>query len=262
MIATRKYKLRKRFRQRTSRRNRRTNRNNNANRRTRNRTNKGGMFALGRKSPTPLPPSPTPLPPSPTPLPHSPTPLAPSPTPSPSPPRASGVDAVNANFEEANREVTVIVPDINEKLVALETAIGKMDIKLLTLYKESIVIIKEHFKAKIETMQQSITERRDAIERGNEKQLAKIQEDTKKLMAALREELGPKQRTDLTTQINKKIAEMTKFSESIVTNAKQFKHNVHAEVNKLKMYMNTIIRQFERNIENQRSNPVQGITLL
>ena len=259
MVATRKYKfkLRKRFRQRTSRRNRRTNRNNNANRRTRNKTIKGGMFsALFRKSPTP---SPTPLPSSPIPsassslipsAPSSPTPSSASDrsTPSPSPPRASGIDAVNANFEEANREVTDIVPEINEKLVALETAISKMDPALLRLYKESIVIIKEHFKAKIETMQQSITERRDAFLRGYEERLAKFEEENSKLMADFKDERDQRQRTRLKAQIDNKIKEMNQFSGKIDADARNLKSQNHHDVIALRTAMRTIIDQLQRNI--------------
>ena len=258
MIATRKYKfkLRKKFRQRTSRRNRRTNRNNNANRRTRNRTNKGGMFAsfFGRKSPSP-PPTPS--------GPSSPTPSAASErsTPSPSPPRASGIDAVNANFEEANQEVTDIVPAINTQLGDLETAISKMDPEKLKLYKDSIAFIKEHFKTKIETMQQDITERRDAIHRGYEEQLAKFEEENSKIMAVLSEERDLKQRARLKAQSEKKISEMNQFSGKIDADARKLKSQNHIAVSALKRAMHTIIHQLEANIKRTHHDPLHNISL-
>jgi len=278
MIATRKYKfkLRKKFRQRTSRRNRRTNRNNNANRRTRNRTNKGGMLSFGsffgRKSPSP-PPSQSPTPssaserstPSVSPTPSSESERS---TPSPSPPRASGVDAVNANFEEANREVTEIVPEINEQLdaadAALETAISKMSPEMLKSYKDSIVFIKDHFNTKIETMQQAITERRDAIRRRHKEQLAKFEEENSKLMEVFRAEHDPKQRLKIKGQSEQKIKEMNQFSGKIDADANDFKRQNRSAVLALKRDMHNIIHQLERNIGKKgspQSDPLHGIIL-
>jgi hypothetical protein len=234
-----------------------------------------GSF-FGRKSPSP-PPTPsvpsslTPSGPSTPSVPSSPTPSSASgrSTPSPSPPRASGVDAVKANFEEANREVTEIVPGINEKLdaadAALETAISKMNPETLTLYKNNIVFIKEHFKTKIETMQQAITERRDAFLRGYEEQLAKFEKENRNLMADFRAaEHDPKQMLRIKGQSEQKIKEMNQFSGKIDADAREFKRQNHSAVVALKSDMHTIIHQLERNIGKKgspQSDPLHGIIL-
>jgi len=286
-MVTRKYKLRSkslgRLRRRRTASSRRavsrTNRNNNANRRTRHRTmTKGGRFKwniFSRATVAPAPESPRRMSPSPTPSSASgrstpPRRMSPSPTPSsaserstpsPSPPRASGIDAVNANFEETNREITEIVPEINKQLAALEPAISKMNPETLKLYQENIVFIKEHFKAKIETMQQDITERRDAIHRRHEEQFAKFEEENSKLMADFRDERDPKQRARLKTQSENKIAEMNKFSGKIDADAREFKRLNHSAVSALKRDMHTIIHQLERNIKRPQPDPLFNIHL-